>query len=641
MARKENASFEKQNQRTPMRQESGITNANDLTPTYTVPATASELKSGERLTVAMGKLARAVIDLIAHIADKNNPHGVSKSQLSLDKVDNTSDADKPISTATQAALNNKVDKVTGKGLSANDYTTAEKTKLGGIEEGAQVNTITGVKGDNESAYRTGNVNITKANIGLGNVENKSSETIRGEITKKNVTDALGYTPPEQDTVYEHPESGVSAGTFRSVTVNQYGHVTGGSNPNTLAGYGITDAESKGTAASAVSVHNTSDSAHSDIRALITALQNTVSAFLDVDDSTKDQLSEVLALIEDNKDLIEGITTSKVSVSDIVNNLTTNSSGKVLSAAQGVAIKALIDALQTEVDKKALASDLKSHTGDTTVHITATERTNWNAAYSSKHEHSNKSVLDGITSALITKWNSAVTHISDAAAHITATERTNWNDANSKKHEHSNKSVLDGITSTLITAWNAAKTAVDKLGSAAYTDSSDYAAAEHAHDYLPLSGGTLTGNLSGKYFTGTWLQTTEAANLNSKPSKIAVLDASGWIYYRTPEELLSDIGASASGGESSSAAVYSVTLPASGWSDTSPYEQTVTVTGITADDEPIVMKYKSVDMTEAESKAYETAFGIVCSGMAETLAGQVRWVCFTKPETDITVGLICA
>ena len=36
--------------------------------------------------------------------------------------------------------------------------------------------------------------VTKAQIGLGNVENKSSATIRGELTKANVTDALGYTP---------------------------------------------------------------------------------------------------------------------------------------------------------------------------------------------------------------------------------------------------------------------------------------------------------------------------------------------------------------------------------------------------------------------------------------------------------------
>ncbi len=39
----------------------------------------------------------------------------------------------------QAALDTKIDTVTSKGLSANDYTTAEKTKLSGIATGAEVN----------------------------------------------------------------------------------------------------------------------------------------------------------------------------------------------------------------------------------------------------------------------------------------------------------------------------------------------------------------------------------------------------------------------------------------------------------------------------------------------------------------------
>lgn len=60
--------------------------------------------------------------------------------------------------------------------------------------------------------------------------------------------------------------------------------------------------------------------------------------------------------------------------------------------------------------------------------------------------------------------------------------------------------------------------------------------------LDKSGGTLTGNLSGKYITGTWLQTTEATDLGRTPGKIAVLDESGWVYSRTPLELLADIGA---------------------------------------------------------------------------------------------------
>lgn len=56
----------------------------------------------------------------------------TKAEVGLGNVDNTSDANKPISTATQAALDNKVDKVSGKQLSTNDYTSSEKTKLAGL-----------------------------------------------------------------------------------------------------------------------------------------------------------------------------------------------------------------------------------------------------------------------------------------------------------------------------------------------------------------------------------------------------------------------------------------------------------------------------------------------------------------------------
>ena len=43
------------------------------------------------------------------------------------------------------ALDQKVDKVSGKGLSTNDYTNAEKSKLAGIASGAQANVIEGVQ----------------------------------------------------------------------------------------------------------------------------------------------------------------------------------------------------------------------------------------------------------------------------------------------------------------------------------------------------------------------------------------------------------------------------------------------------------------------------------------------------------------
>lgn len=63
--------------------------------------------------------------------------------------------------------------------------------------------------------------------------------------------------------------------------------------------------------------------------------------------------------------------------------------------------------------------------------TDTEKANWNDANNRKHDHGNKSILDGITQALVNGWNSATTHISDAIKHITADERNLWNTVSNK------------------------------------------------------------------------------------------------------------------------------------------------------------------------------------------------------------------
>lgn len=87
---------------------------NDQTPTYSDTTTLVTLSSGEKISIAFAKIKLAITTLINHLANKSNPHGVTKNQ-----------------------------------------------------------------------------------VGLGNVENKSSATIRGELTKGNVTTALGYTPANQ------------------------------------------------------------------------------------------------------------------------------------------------------------------------------------------------------------------------------------------------------------------------------------------------------------------------------------------------------------------------------------------------------------------------------------------------------------
>lgn len=65
----------------------------------------------------------------AEVEYRDGNVNLTKANIGLGNVDNTSDANKPVSTAQQTALNGKVDKVAGKGLSTNDYTDADKQKV--------------------------------------------------------------------------------------------------------------------------------------------------------------------------------------------------------------------------------------------------------------------------------------------------------------------------------------------------------------------------------------------------------------------------------------------------------------------------------------------------------------------------------
>lgn len=78
--------------------------------------------------------------------------------------------------------------------------------------------------------------------------------------------------------------------------------------------------------------------------------------------------------------------------------------------------------------------------------------------------------------------------------------------------------------------------------------------QKAEEAMPKSGGAFTGNITGKYIIGTWLQATANNALATKPPRICVQDSAGWIYSRTPEQLKADLGF----------ITQSVTIPATGW-----------------------------------------------------------------------------
>lgn len=88
-------------------------------------------------------------NLETHINNKSNPHEVTKDQVGLGNVDNTSDANKPISTATQTALNGKFSATDGNAL---------KQRVDNIPE--LVATDITVDSDNDSV----NISLDKTSI---------------------------------------------------------------------------------------------------------------------------------------------------------------------------------------------------------------------------------------------------------------------------------------------------------------------------------------------------------------------------------------------------------------------------------------------------------------------------------------------
>ena len=136
--------------------------------------------------------------------------------------------------------------------------------------------------------------------------------------------------------------------------------------------GAVDVEPKGTGAQKVAEHNTSDVAHSDIRLILENLITKVNTLLDSDDTTLDQTKEIVAYIKANRELLESVTTNKVNVTDIIDNLTTSVSNKPLSAKQGVQLKALIDAITVPTKLSELSGDSTHRT------VTDSEKSTWNA-----------------------------------------------------------------------------------------------------------------------------------------------------------------------------------------------------------------------------------------------------------------------
>lgn len=444
---------------------------------------------------------------------------------------------------------NKVDKISGKSLSTNDYTTAEKNKLAGIAEGANktivdsalsststdpvqnkvvnaaINDLNALVGDTAVATQISNAVASKADVSHTHDDRYYTEseidtklsgksdtshthstyvnqnafsnikvgntTVAADTTTDTVTLVAGnnititpdatndkITIAATDTVYTHPSSGVTAGTYKSVTVNAQGHVTSGSNPTTLSGYGITDAATKSA---------------------LTAVSDLVG-----DTAVSAQISDYAAPKSHTHNYAGSSSAggaAKVSESDI----------GITTAGTGSAYTATVPGIT------ALVSGVSFVMVPHVVSASTTPTLNVNNLGAKNIKRRLSSISTSVQSGYSNTW------LAKGTPFRVTYDGTQW--------------IVEGLTKPA-TADLYGTLSVEKGGTGA-TSASDArtnlgitpanigaATSSHTHSYLPLSGGTLTGtltvnnNIYGKgvlvsqtnSYPGLTLQNTSGANL---------------------------------------------------------------------------------------------------------------------------------
>ena len=249
-----------------------------------------------------------------------------------------------------------------------------KAKIDEIDQKINANetTISSHKNDQNNPH-----NVTKSQLNLGNVEDKSSETIRSEITKENVTTALGYTPytpNEVDNKFSTLETNIdwkeAVDTFADIATTY---------PNPDDGWTVNTKDNNityrynGSEWVAISA-NAIPKATNEVDGLMTkeyakkldgltkytpdgttitadedgTLHGSDTIQVDGITITRDDATKVIALAKTLQDKI-GTIDNKVDQNYVVNNLTTTEQGFVLDGRQGKALQDQITSLNGSIE----------------------------------------------------------------------------------------------------------------------------------------------------------------------------------------------------------------------------------------------------------------------------------------------------
>lgn len=159
---------------------------NDQTPTFTQAIKLANIVTGEKLSIMLGKISKAISDLLSHIESKENPHGVNKEQVGLGNVENTADKDKSVKYATSAENASTVNGHTvGVDVPENAQFTDTKYDLNTMINGLSVEDLTPADDDYYVSQHSG------GGTAITTYHRRSMKALWSYIKSK--VEGLGYT----------------------------------------------------------------------------------------------------------------------------------------------------------------------------------------------------------------------------------------------------------------------------------------------------------------------------------------------------------------------------------------------------------------------------------------------------------------
>lgn len=356
--------------------------------------------------------------------------GITKLTDSITSTDTSSAATpnsvKQVNDKTTVLNNSKVDKVAGKSLTTNDLTND-------------------LKANYDSAFSHSVSNHAR---------------VDATLTQKSATNGNVLINGTETNVYTHPATHAATmitqdSNHRFVTDKEKGVYTDK--------YTKTEIDEKTTTLtnSISSEASRAKAAEQAINDKITNIDNTADTDKPVSIAQQTAIDEAYAnsnAYTDQKiaDLIGGASSTMDTLKEVEDAMKSSSN--------------VVEALEKAIGNKADQAELDGHLNNVDIHVTTDDKAAWNDSNSKKHSHSNKSVLDGITSALITAWNNAVEHINDTVKHITNDERILWNTVSNKVDKIKGKDLSSNdFTNTLKTKLDNIEDGANKYIHPTYTE----------------------------------------------------------------------------------------------------------------------------------------------------------------------------